>query len=265
MARIAASRALTDAKLAYDEVEQACVGYCYGDSTCGQRAVYELGMTGIPVYNVNNNCATGSTALYMAQQFVRGGLSDCVLALGFEKMERGSLGIKFPDRTNPLDKHVEVMMEVGELAAAPGAPLLFGNAGREHMKKYGTKKEHFAKIAVKNHKHSKNNPYSQFRDEYSLEEIMAAKEIFDPLTKLQCCPTSDGAAAAIVVSEAFVVRHGLQGQAVEIVGQGMASCVVKPARGKSLVPAMPSPTTSALVAPASSPSTIALTTGCTCQ
>ena len=105
MAKEAGQKALADAGIAYEEIEQACVGYCYGDSTCGQRAVYELGLTGIPVYNVNNNCSTGSTALFLAKQLVEGGIADCVLALGFEKMEKGSLGVKYTDRTNPLDKH----------------------------------------------------------------------------------------------------------------------------------------------------------------
>ena len=98
MAKEAGQNALKDAGLAYDKIEQACVGYCYGDSTCGERAVYEIGMTGIPIYNVNNNCSTGSTALFMAKQFIEGGISDCVMALGFEKMEKGSLGIKYDDR-----------------------------------------------------------------------------------------------------------------------------------------------------------------------
>lgn len=83
----------------YTAIQQAAVGYVYGDSTCGQRALYQVGVTGIPIYNVNNNCSTGSTALYMARQFISGGISDCVLALGFEKMEKGSLGSKFTDRT----------------------------------------------------------------------------------------------------------------------------------------------------------------------
>ena len=109
MAATACQRAMADACLAYTDVEQVCVGYCYGDSTCGQRAVYQLGMTGVPVYNVNNNCATGSTALFMAKQFIAGGLADCCMALGFEKMEKGSLGSKYTDRTNPMDKHMEVI------------------------------------------------------------------------------------------------------------------------------------------------------------
>ncbi|TOF76088.1 lipid-transfer protein, partial [Vibrio parahaemolyticus] len=82
MAKEAVEKALNDAKVTYDKVEHACVGYVYGDSTCGQRALYEVGMTGIPVYNVNNNCSTGSTALYMARNLILGGQADCVLALG---------------------------------------------------------------------------------------------------------------------------------------------------------------------------------------
>jgi sterol carrier protein 2 len=223
MAKEAGEKALADAGIAYDLVEQACVGYCYGDSTCGQRAIYTLGLTGIPIYNVNNNCSTGSTALYMAKQFIEGGIADCVLALGFEKMEKGSLGVKFNDRTNPMDQQFMLMNELRGVGAAPVAPQFFGNAGREHMEKYGTTPEHFAKIGHKNHKHSVNNPYSQFQDEYSLEQIKAAPMVWEPLTKLQCCPTSDGAGAAIVASEDFIKKHGLTKKAVEILGMAMTT------------------------------------------
>jgi acetyl-CoA acetyltransferase len=204
--------ALADAGVSYDMIQQAYVGYVYGDSTCGQRAVYTLGLTGIPVYNVNNNCSTGSTALFMAKQFVAAGIADCALALGFEKMEKGSLGVKYQDRTNPMDKQFEVMVQLRNFAPAPPAPQFFGNAGREHMERYGTTAQQFAKIGWKNHKHSVNNPYSQFQDEYSLEDVLKAPMVYEPLTKLQCCPTSDGAGAAIVVSEDFIknARHAQQ-------------------------------------------------------
>ena len=223
MAKEAGEKALADAGVPYDAIEQAAVGYCYGDSTCGQRAVYMLGLTGIPVYNVNNNCSTGSTALFMAKQLVEGGIADCALALGFEKMEKGSLGAKFTDRTNPLDKQFQLMVDMRGFAAAPPAPQFFGNAGREHMERYGTTAEQFAKIGQKNHRHSVNNPYSQFQDEYSLEQILGAPVVYEPLTKLQCCPTSDGAAAAVLASEDFVRKHGLQVQAIEIAGMAMAT------------------------------------------
>lgn len=223
-AREAGERALADAGISYEQVEQAYAGYCYGDSTYGQRAVYGLGLTGIPVVNVNNNCSTGSSALWLARQAVRGGAAGCALAIGFEKMERGSLGLKYTDRTSAMDRHVTAMVEGrGGWEPAPPAPQMFGNAGREHMELYGSTPEHFAWIGWKNHKHSVDNPYAQFQDEYTLQEIKDAKEIFAPLTKLQCSPTSDGAGAAIVASERFVDEHDLWEGAIEIAGQAMAS------------------------------------------
>jgi acetyl-CoA acetyltransferase len=222
-AREAGERALADAGIPYDTVEQAYAGYCYGDSTCGQRAVYGLGLTGIPVLNVNNNCSTGSSALFLARQAVKGGIADCALAVGFEKMEKGSLGVKYTDRTNPMDKHAMAMFEVRQPEQSPPAPQMFGNAGREHMEKYGSQPDHYAWIGWKNHKHSVNNPYAQFQDEYSMEDIRAAKMIHEPLTKLQCSPTSDGSAAAVVASERFVDEHDLGDQAVEIAGQAMVT------------------------------------------
>lgn len=238
MAAEAANNALADAGVKYGDVEQAAVGYVYGDSTCGQRALYPLGMTGIPVYNVNNNCATGSSALFLAKQLVAGGIADCVMALGFEKMQKGSLSSVFSDRANPVQPMVEAMMSVRDLEAAPIAPQLFGNAGREHMEKYGTKPEHFAKIAHKNHKHSVNNPFSQFRDEYSMEQINGAPVVHAPLTKLHCCPTSDGSAAAVIASEKFVAERGLESRAVEIVGMEMSTDFPSALEGKSCIQAV---------------------------
>ncbi|MEV6361303.1 lipid-transfer protein [Nocardia asteroides] len=222
MAREAGTAALADAGVAYDLVQQAYVGYVYGESTSGQRAVYELGLTGIPVVNVNNNCSTGSTALYLAAQAIRGGLAECTLALGFEKMQKGSLGSTFDDREQPMMRHLLALAELQEFAMPP-APYMFGAAGAEHMERYGTTAEQFAKIGVKNHKHSVNNPYAQFQKEYSLEEVLAAKQIYGPLTKLQCSPTSDGSGAVILASEDFVDRHGLADRAVDMVGQAMVT------------------------------------------
>lgn len=235
MAKEAGTKALDDAAIPYGEVEQAVVGYVYGESTCGQRAVYQLGLTGLPVYNVNNNCSTGSTALFMAKQLIEGGLSECVLALGFEKMEKGSLGAKYMDRINPMDRHIDAMVKMRGFEAAPPAPQIFGNAGREHMEKYGSTPTHFAKIGYKNHKHSVNNPYSQFQDEYTLEQILAAPMVHAPLTKLQCCPTSDGAAAAVLASESFVKKHNLQDQAIEIIGQAMVTDTTETFESKSSI------------------------------
>jgi acetyl-CoA acetyltransferase len=222
-AKEAGQKALADAGVPYTAIEQAFAGYVYGDSTYGQRAVYELGLTGIPVLNVNNNCSTGSSALFLARQAIKGGLIDCGLAIGFEKMEMGSLGMKYTDRTPAMDKHMARMFQVRDPEASPFAPQMFGNAGRDHMDKYGSKPEHYAWIGWKNHKHSVNNPYAQFQTEYSLQDIKDAKMIHEPLTKLQCSPTSDGAGAVIVASEKFVDEHDLWDQAIEIAGQAMVT------------------------------------------
>jgi acetyl-CoA acetyltransferase len=221
-AQEAGERALADGGVGYEEIEQAYAGYVYGESCSGHRAVYGLGMTGIPVFNVNSNCSTGSSALYLAAQAIRAGVAECALALGFEKMQPGSLGATFTDREQPMARHIDLLAQISEVRFPP-APWMFGAAGREHMKQYGTTAEHFAKIGYKNHKHSVNNPYAQFQESYSLDDILASRMIYDPLTKLQCSPTSDGSGAAILASEAFVDKHGLARQAVEIVGQAMTT------------------------------------------
>lgn len=229
MVREAGTAALADGSVAYEDIEQAAVGYCFQASTAGQRAVYELGLTGIPVYNVNNNCATGSTALMMARQFVEGGGSDCVLALGFEKMARGSLGGGGSDggagdfKTSPVARHYGIMAAAHGFEMTPPTAQIFGNAAREHMERYGTTEAQLAAVAAKNHRHSAGNPYAQFQDPYTVDEVLAAKPIHRPLTRLQCSPTSDGAAAAVVVSERFVERHGLGDRAVEIAAQAMTT------------------------------------------
>ncbi|KAF2004830.1 non-specific lipid-transfer protein [Amniculicola lignicola CBS 123094] len=217
-------KAMLDAHINYDDVDQGVACYCYGDSTCGQRVFYQFGMTGIPVYNVNNNCSTGSTGLYMGRNMIAHGAADCVLVVGFEKMFPGSLQSFFGDRANPTGTTALLMKETRGVTKAPGAAQMFGNAGREHMEKYGSKLEDFAEIGRVNHAHSKNNPYSQFQDEYTLEQIMKSPMIHEPLTKLQCCPTSDGAAATVLCSQAFLdARPELKDQAILIAGQCLAT------------------------------------------
>ncbi|MER7685263.1 lipid-transfer protein [Streptomyces sp. NPDC097610] len=226
MVREAGSAALADAGITYAEVEQVPVGYCFQPSTAGQRAAYELGLTGVPVYNVNNNCATGSSALMLARQFVEGGIADCVLALGFEKMKRGALGGGADGgdfSTSPVARHYGVMAARHGFEMSPPTAQIFGDAAREHMEKYGTTEAQLAAVGAKNHRHSANNPYAQFQDVYGVDEILAARVVHRPLTKLQCSPTSDGAAAAVVVSERFVERHELADKAVEIVAQAMTT------------------------------------------
>lgn len=231
----AVSDALEDSKISYHEIEQAYVGYVYGDSTCGQRALYDIGMTGIPICNVNNNCSTGSTALFLAKQMIEGGLNNCVLAVGFEKMAKGALKAQFSDRANPLENHLQILSDMHELTASPITAQMFGAAGREHMEKYGSKPEHFAKIALKNHSHAQNNPYAQAKKELKLEDIINSPPLYEPLTRLQCCPVSNGAAAAILVSEDFVHKHKLESQAVEILGMEMGTDLPSTFKEKSCI------------------------------
>jgi acetyl-CoA acyltransferase len=215
LAQDAATQALKDADVGYGRIEQAFCGYINGMSTLGQQTLYGIGMTGIPVYNVNNNCSTGSTALFMAYNAVRFGQNNAVLALGFEKMQKGPLEKQLPG----LEKLAE---ETEREKKAPIAARMFGDAGRDHMAKYGTRPETFAKIAVKNHRHSVNNPRAQYREACTVEEVLASRPVYDPLTILQCCPTSDGAAAAVVVSESYLKAHPRTG-AVEILGMSLTT------------------------------------------
>ena len=218
----AARAALDDAGVAYDEVEQAYAGYVFGESTCGQAAMYRVGLTGIPVYNVNNNCSTGSTALMLARQAIEGGLAECVIAVGFEKMEKGAIGSKYNDRLVPVMRHMQVMNDLQGFTQAPAAAQMFGGAAREYAEANGTTPETFGRISVKARKHAAKNPYAIFSNELSLEEVMASPQVFEPLTRYQCCPPTCGAAAAVLCSEDFAKKHG-RTDLVEIAGQAMTT------------------------------------------
>ncbi len=222
MAANAIRAALADGGVGFEQVQQAFAGYVFGDSTCGQRAVYDVGLTGIPVFNVNNNCSTGSTALMLARQAVEGGLAECVLAVGFEQMQKGALEAKWSDRTNPLDKHVGTMNDQQGFNQAPAAAQMFGGAGREYRWKYGTRRETFAKVSVKARQHASRNPLALFPETLSLEEVMNSPEVFDPLTRYQCCPPTCGAAAAILCSDEFARKVGASNP-VYIAAQAMTT------------------------------------------
>ncbi|MDI9947887.1 MULTISPECIES: lipid-transfer protein [Rhodococcus] len=215
MGETAARAALRDAGIEYSLVQQAYAGYVYGDSTAGQAALYGLGLTGIPVFNVNNNCATGSSALYLARQAVASGAVECALAVGFEQMKPGALKRVWDDRPAPMFRFDDLMTEIqGVDETSPHAAQLFGGAGVSHMQKYGTKPETFAKISVKARKHAANNPNAVFRDLLTEEQVLESPHIFGPLTRYQCCPPTCGAAAAVVCSEEFARKHGLAADVV---------------------------------------------------
>lgn len=219
----AAKQALDDAGLDITQVQQAYVGYVYGDSTCGQKAVYRLGKTGIPIINVNNNCSTGSTALYLARQAVMSGATECVLALGFEQMQPGALGTVFTDRPSPFEDFNDLCNELMGPSDIPSALRCFGGAGQSHMQKYGTTLEDFAKVRAKASRHASKNPLALFKTEVTSDDVLASTEFWPGvMTKLMACPPTCGAAAAIVVSEAFAKKHGLAAD-VAIVAQSMTT------------------------------------------
>ena len=222
MAGEAIRAALADAGIGLDQVQQAYAGYVYGDSTSGQKALYGVGMTGIPVINVNNNCSTGSTALWLARQAVASGAADCVLAFGFEQMERGALTAKWTDRPSPFVDFMTVAEERNGVSDAPFAAQLFGGAGAAYAEEHGTDPATFAMISVKARRHARHNPYAVFRDEVTVEEVLGSPHIFGPLTRLQCCPPTCGAAAALITSTDFARRHGLRTD-VAIAAQAMTT------------------------------------------
>jgi len=218
----AINMALKDAGISYDAVQQAYAGYVYGDSTCGQRVLYEVGMTGIPVVNVNNNCSTGSSALFLARQAVESGVVDCALAVGFEQMAPGALAEVWTDRPGALEKFIEVTDEVTQDAQSPMAIKMFGGAGMEHQKKYGTKIETFAKIRAKASTHAVHNEKAIFRKEVTVDEVMQSPKLSGILTRLQCCPPTCGAGAAIVCTEEFATKHNIN-SGVKIAAQSMTT------------------------------------------
>ncbi|WP_233189564.1 lipid-transfer protein [Sporosarcina sp. P7] len=223
MAAKAVQGALEDAGIEYHDIEQAYASYVFGDSTCGQTALYQVGMTGIPIINVNNNCSSGSTALYMARQAVESGEVDCALAVGFEEMKPGALGSIWNDRTPPMGWAVERLIELNpDLPEAPLALKMFGAGGKAYLEKYGANPNIFAKVAVKSRSHAVKNPYSMFNQTLTVEEVMNAPTLFPTLTRLMACPPTCGAAAVIVCSDSFAKKHGIS-NAVEILGQAMTT------------------------------------------
>lgn len=223
MGERAARLALDDAGMPYDAVQQAYVSYVYGDSTTGQAAIYRVGLTGIPVFNLNNNCSSGSSALFLARQAVQSGAVECAIALGFEQMVPGALKGAYDDRPSPMARFAETMGELqGMDPNAPRAAQFFGGAGRDYIRQHGIRPDTFARISVKARQHAARNPLAVFRDTVTLDEVMAAPMVFEPLTRLQCCPPTCGAAAAILCSEDFARRHGLD-MRVTIAAQAMTT------------------------------------------
>jgi len=225
MGRNATRLALDDAGISYGMVEQAYAGYVYGDSCAGQAALYHVDINGIPIFNVTNNCASGSSAFALATQAVESGAVDCALALGFEQMMPGAIDIIFPDRPSPLTRHEEAVARSMNLSEAerdaPPAVAMFA-AQVDAMLQLGVSEETIAGITCKARKHAAHNPNAIFRDPLTVEEILAAPPVFRNLRKLYACPPSCGAAAVVVCNEAFARTHGVRSD-VSLIGKGWCS------------------------------------------
>lgn len=186
--RVAVQNALKDANIGWQAVEATFCGNVYGDTGAGHRIVAQIGLKGIPVVNVENACSSGGSALRLAYQQIAAGIYDVILALGFEKQERGFI---------PSTSFTMWERQLGMAVQ----PAHYAMKARRHMAKYGTTVEHLAKVSVKNHKNGTFNPFAHYQQAVTLEEVLNSRLICDPLTLLMCCPTSDGAAAAILCSK----------------------------------------------------------------
>ncbi|KAG5746705.1 hypothetical protein H9Q70_010597 [Fusarium xylarioides] len=225
-------KALLDAGITYDQVDQGIGCYVFGDSTCAQRVFYGLGMTGIPIFNVNNYCSSGSTGLWLGNQAVRSGDADCVLVIGFDKMYPGALPQIHTDRENPLSRILDlskthIPKEYRNKPSPGWTPQLYANAQAEYLKSYGpqgAERSDFAQITSINRSHGTKNPYSQLSKPVSAQDVLDSPVVSGDITRLQCCPSSTGAAAAVLVSESFLAaRPHLRKSAVEIAGQALAT------------------------------------------
>lgn len=213
LAAHAIHHALADAGLDYRAIQQAYAGWVFADSAAGQAALYTAGLTGIPIFNVNNNCASGASALFLAQQAVKSGAVDCALALGFEQMAAGAIKPAFDYLDSPIRRFLDIVDErFPDGAQVPMAVRLFAGAGFEYQTKYDAPNEVFARVRVKASQHAQRNERAVFRNVVTVEEVLASPPLFLNVTRLQACPPTCGAAAAVLCNEKFANRHGVSRQ-----------------------------------------------------
>lgn len=211
LARRAATEALTDAGLDVGDVRAAFYGSTAQGALegqlmiAGQIALRGMGLERVPVFNVENACATGASALHLAVAYVRSGAADVALAVGVEKMNvgarrdvmrifDGAVDVTAPEFTSPGDR--SLFMDI------------YAAMARAHMDKFGTTREQLAHVAAKNHQHATGNPLAHFRSAMTVDEVLAARVVSDPLTVPMCAPITDGAAAAVVCADTVVGRRG---------------------------------------------------------
>ena len=225
MGENAARVALADAGISFSLIEQAFCGYVYGDSCAGQAALYRLDINGIPIFNVTNNCASGSSAFALAIQAVESGNVECALALGFEEMVPGAIDVVFPDKTSPLKRHQTAIANIMDFSEdelkVPPALAMFG-AQVDAVLESGVTEETIAAMSVKSRRHAADNPNAIFRTPITVEEIQESPKLFRNLRKNYACAPSCGAAAVIVCTAEFARTHGVRSD-VRLAGRGWAS------------------------------------------
>ncbi|HBA34942.1 MAG TPA: hypothetical protein DCZ12_12490 [Gammaproteobacteria bacterium] len=204
----AAQNALDDAGANWTDIQAFFASHTRQGISAGEIIGQEFGLTGIPMFNVENACASGTTAIHMATQAIKSGAHDVVLVAGFEKMQRGVIGGIGEPSSFGARMGLNVM------------PAMYALKAKKHMHEFGTTEEQMAMVAVKNHKNGALNPIAQYRNEVTLEEVMNSRLVCDPIKLLECCPTSDGAAAIVLASDK-VARRFTQKPLIYVAGSSV--------------------------------------------
>jgi acetyl-CoA acetyltransferase len=211
--------ALKDAGVQWKDVNAAYCSHVLMGVTVGQFILMPLGPTGIPIFNVDNGCAGGTTAMILARQAIGAGVYDIALIVGIQKMGKGVLGPEILD----LPETDRIQRKMGLLSL----PSKYAMIARRHMEEYGTTAEQLAQVSVKNHKQGALNPYSQHQREFTLEEVLGSRMISDPLTLYQCAPTGDGVAALLLCAEDIANRYSSKPK-IKMAGAALCSQVYVP-------------------------------------
>jgi len=211
--------ALKDAGVEWKDINAAYCSHVLMGVTVGQFILMPLGPTGIPIFNVDNGCAGGTTAMILARQAIGAGIYDIVLIVGIQKMGKGVLGPEILD----LPETDRIQRNMGLLSL----PSKYAMIARRHMEEYGTTVEQLAQVSVKNHKHGALNPYSHHQREFTLEEVLGSRMISDPLTLYQCAPTGDGVAALVLCAEDIAQKYSSKSK-VKMAGAALCSQVYVP-------------------------------------
>jgi acetyl-CoA acetyltransferase len=211
--------ALKDAGVQWKDINAAYCSHVLMGVTVGQFILMPLGPTGIPIFNVDNGCAGGTTAMILARQAIGAGIYDRVLIVGIQKMGKGVLGPEILD----LPETDKIQRNMGLLSL----PSKYAMIARRHMEEYGTTVEQMAQVSVKNHKHGALNPYSQHQRGFTLEEVLGSRMISDPLTLYQCAPTGDGVAALVLCAEDIAHQYSSK-PLIKMAGAALCSQVYVP-------------------------------------